>query len=127
MTTDVFDRMKGELSVTRSALYEVLRMLSEEQLRHLHDVHSGTLSDLSAHWGPPERLSPFQEGILDAMKAFNVRLRHPDKFLPGDESAPKKPYFLCGECGTPILVHADFMSSTCPKCGTNRWLELVYV
>ena len=121
--SDEHAKLMGEISIYRSTLHKVLHMVPEDQLEILLDQLSGTLADLKRRWS--DKLSPHQEGILEGLEQIEIRLRHREKFRLGNESADQKPYFLCGKCETAIIC-VDLAELTCPRCGTSRWLELVY-
>lgn len=119
---DEFKRKQGETSILRGMLQERLLALSEEEREIQLDIIAGTVGDLRERWG--DRLSPFQEGAMDALERIEFVLRHHEKFRHSAEPASDKPYLLCRKCEIPIIIE-NLADSVCPQCGTNFWLELV--
>ena len=119
---DEFKRQQGETSILRGMLQERLLALSEEEREILRNSTAGTVADLRQRWG--DRLTPFQEGMVDALERIEFVLRHRKKFLHSAKPASDKPYLLCRKCEIPIIIE-NLAEAVCPQCGTNFWLELV--
>ena len=120
---DEYSKLMGELGIARSTLHKVLYMLPDDELDILLDQTSRSIADLKSLWG--DRLSPLQEGAVDALERIEVFLRQREKFRPRNEVSLQKPYFICRKCETSILI-VDLANVICPACNTTSWLELVY-
>ena len=120
---DEYRKLLGELGIVRSTLHKVLYMLPEDELDILLDQTSRSVAELKGLWG--DRLSPLQEGAIDALERIEFFMRQREKLRPRNESGLQKPYFICRKCETSILI-VEWADVICPACSTNRWLELVY-
>ena len=119
----------GELIATRAVLQSALKLLSIEQMRMLHDIESGTLSDLTRLWSSRGALSEFQEGFLNEQKRITFRLTHRLDRMESGESVdartdPTDVQFFCIQCNMPT-PYLGLGNTVCPTCGSDKFLETI--
>ena len=117
----------GELVATRSVLENALQYLSIEQLRILHDIQTGTVTDLTQLWEPRGSLSEFQSQFLSEAKRICSRIEQRIHAIEagniGTGVASGNLNLYCIKCDMPVPFLGFGAATTCPTCGSDEFLE----
>ena len=119
----------GKLVATRSVLESAFKLLSIEQVRILHDIESGTLTDMTQLWSSRGSLSDFQESWLNELQRITFRLAHRLHLMKSGESVdvrtdPTDLQFFCIQCNMPA-PSLGLGNTVCPTCGSDKFLEVI--
>ena len=124
------EEFRGQLMATRLALNGALKHLSTEQIRFLHDVESGTLTDLTALWSSRGPLSVFEKHVLNEKKRIVFRLGNQLNLMEtgewGNRSDATDLHLFCIQCDMPTPFLGLNSPMSCPKCGSSEFLETLY-